>query len=129
MASKITKPLFIAGLLLIVCVAIFFSSEWNRAAFGSRGFEDNGSKFGIEIGSQYSEAEQHLLSKGLVPYDLEYNPKVSKAGIKKCHGHEYPDDVYLQAFDDDSWRRGIICVASKDNKVIRLSWHYGMFQP
>jgi len=129
MTSKKLKSVLFVGILLLLFIVVFFSSEWNRAAFGSSGIIDNGSKFGIEIGSSYSEAKQHLLSQGLVPYDIEYNPKVRATGIKQCHGRKYPDNVFLQAFDDDSWRRGIICVASKNDKVIKISWHYGMLQP
>jgi len=123
------KIMFLGSFVLTVILVMFFTNEWNRAAFGSQGYIENGSKFGIEIGSPYLEAKQNLLVKGLVVLNISYHRKLSKTGAQNCHGHEYPDNVKLEAFHDDSWRRGVICIASKDNKVIRLSWHYAMFQP
>jgi len=120
--------LIFTGVVLFL-VAVFLSNEWNRAALGSRGYIDNGSKFGVKIGSSYLEAKQGLLSRGLILYDPMEGQKLSETGTQRCHGQEYADNITLEGFSDHSWRRGIICVASKDGKVIRLSWHYGMLQP
>jgi len=121
------KTIIISLLALMgLVIAIFFSNEWNRAAFGSNDYIEKGTKFGITIGSPEKEAHWHLFSKGLLPFNL------SGGGIydeQTCHGHTYPKYTKVQAYADDSWRSGIICVASENGVVNRVSWHYAMFQP
>jgi len=129
MKSKTKMTLLIIGLIIVLSLTFIFSSEWNRAALGSQGYIDEGSKFGIEVKSSLEDAHKILESKGLYSYDLSENRKLSPSGLQNCHGREYPDDILLEAFSDDSWRRGIICIASSEGEVISLSWHYGMFQP
>lgn len=123
------KIVILVALVLAVLLAMFFMSEWNRAAFGSQGYINKGSRFGVEIGSPYLEAKEHFMSRGLIVYNPMEGQELTESNGKRCHGQEYSSDVTLDGFADDGWRRGIICMASKDGTVVRLSWHYGMFAP
>ncbi len=132
MLIKIKKRKKMLGMITFFCLvlaAIFFFNEWNRAGLlSSSGWIDVGKKFEIEIGSSPEAARTILISKGLEELDVSINRRSSKTGSQNCHGQEYPDHIRLDGFIDKSGRRGIICIASDENKIIAISWHYGMFQ-
>lgn len=120
---------FIASVLLVLSVFTFFvGNEWNRAAFGSRGFIEVGSKFQMSIGEEKQNTIKRLIDREFVNIstlglnDSHHNPQF-------CHGHTFSKDHDVQLWSDRSWRRGIICLAFKNEKLVRMSWHYGMFQP
>lgn len=116
------------GLALTVLFLLFISSEWNRAAFGVRDSIENGTKFGLTIGDSKQEVIDYLTARELTDgttlgiNEAHYNPQ-------SCHNHIYSDEFEVQVWDDNSWRRGVICVAFLDGKLSRMSWYYGMFQP
>lgn len=116
------------AILAFGLLVIFLSNEWNRAAWGSRGYIENGTKFGLSIGENKQKVIDYLTDKGLTDGTTlganytDYNPQ-------QCLGRIYRDEYEVQIWDDNSWRRGIICVAFLDEKLIRLNWEYGMFQP
>ena len=120
--------LTIIGIVLILSMTFLLSSERNRAAWGSSGFIESGEKFSIKIGKNKKEVTSHLMALGLRDVsevgknETHYNPK-------RCHGYTYSDEYTVEVWSDDSWRRGIICVAYKENNLERMSWNYGMFQP
>ncbi len=123
-----TKILSIIGVFLLAAITVFFGSEWNRAAFGSQGYIEKGEKFSVKIGAIRVDVINHLTAQGLV--------NISTLGIKEthynpqsCHSHIYGDEYEVELWDDDSWRRGTICTAFIDEKLTRMSWWYGMFQP
>jgi len=123
MPAKKTKWIISAAIILTISGIVFFSSEWNRAGFGSMGYISEGSKFGIGIGTELDTAHKQLKSRHIYEWDLANQPEHRQ----NCHGKEYPGDILLKAFHDDSWRKGVICIASQNGKIIAMSWHYGMF--
>lgn len=120
--------MFWISIIVISLAILFFSSEWNRAAFGSKGSIEQGEKFGISIGSNKQDTIDYLTARGLIDEtavginETHYNPQ---SCYNYIHGAEYEVELWA----DDSWRRGSICVAFIDGKLARMSWLYGMLQP
>lgn len=129
--KRVKKTIFILtiiGVILMLLMAFLLSTERNRAAWGSSGFIESGEKFSIKIGENKDKVTSHLIALGLHDVsevgknETHYNPK-------RCHGYTFSDEYTVEVWSDDSWRRGIICVAYKENNLERMSWNYGMFQP
>lgn len=122
------KTLVFTTTITVTLIVIFFSNEWNRAALGTEGYIDEGSKFGIEIGSNTQDVITRLIDRGLVDAadigknETHYNPQ-------ECHSRLYADDIEVRLLWDRSWRQGTICIASKSGVIVGVSWWYGMFQP
>jgi len=126
--SNVRKTMFWIAIIVVGLTVAFLSSEWNRAAFGTRGHLEQGERFGISIGDSKLEVADYLATRGLIDgttlgiNETHYNPQ-------SCHNHTYGDEYEIQIWDDNSWRRGVICVAFFDGKLARMSWDYGIFQP
>lgn len=112
------------GIVLVVLGAaalIFLADDFNRlGTFGSGGFIEAGSKFGVKVGEARSEASSKLVRRGLRP------GQPSSAG--RCLGKDYPADQTIDLFDDHSWRQGVICLGSKSGTVTSIAWSYGGWQ-
>lgn len=107
---------------------VFLSNEWNRAAFGSEGHIEKGTKFGLSIGDSKKEITEYLVDRGMIEKsgrganETGYNPQ-------SCHLHIYVEKYEVELWADESWRRGTICVAYLDGKLTRVSWIYSMLSP
>lgn len=112
--------------LLVIQIALFMSaceldmmhpSEFN-------GNIDKGSKFGVTIGDSIEYAHNQMLADG---WELRKNKTrpyvVTNDNPQECHGFIYPQQVEVRVYKDSD--RGIVCIANLDDKVIRLSWHFG----
>jgi len=101
-------------------VGLFLSNERNRAAFGSTGNIEVGKKFGVAVGDIREDAILHLKKLGL---ETAIFPN-----RQSCLGIIYDEDIRINILQDNSWRQGTVCIASKNEIVISLSWHYSFFQ-
>ena len=125
---SIKKVVIGIAILAFGLLAIFLSNEWNRAAWGSEGYIENGTKFGLTIGESKPEVAIYLTSRGLINEttvginETHYNPQ-------SCYNYIHGAEYEVELWRDDSWRRGSICIAFLDGKLARVSWWYGMFQP
>lgn len=128
--TKVNAMLLILLIFFCACFAYIFSSDRNRSAiFGARDYIEKGSKFGVGIGDDRELAVSQLISLGLKKGDNSYTRQYSENGLRTCHGKEFSNEHTIDFYLDRSWRRGNICLASLDGKVVHVSWNYGMFQP
>jgi hypothetical protein len=108
--------------MVVGAIFYFLSDEYNRVAvLGSEGSIDSGSKFGLEIGMLRSDADAILNTRGLELVESFYGGS--------CLNRSYPDDQRIEVWSDDSWRRGTICLASKNDTVDSIGWFYSWGQP
>jgi hypothetical protein len=117
---------FVIGLaaLLFFSYTLGFSryADFNRSGIlGSKGRVGTGSKFGIEVGENYSKAKALMTSLGFE------NPELTKVG--SCHGYDYGKEFELHLWFDNSWRKGTICIITSSDEVRYVSWSYGMGFP
>jgi len=115
----------IFGVLLLVMAglaAYLLSSELNRmAALGSEGFIQSGSKFGVHIGDNRTKAIEKLDRHGIKTESLPTEGR--------CLGRDYPTDQQINLLRDRSWRRGVICLASRDEKIVSVAWYFSWGAP
>jgi hypothetical protein len=126
--TNFKKVLILVTVLIVSLIVVFFSSDWNRAAFGSKGYIEQGEKFGLTIGDSKQEVIEYLVAKGLLDV-TKIEIRLTGHNPQRCHGHIYGDEYIVQVWSDSSWRRGIICAAFIDGKLVHLSWLYSMLQP
>lgn len=113
---------------LFLCMFLYGCDENAKIPLGSYGFIEEGTKFEISIGENIKIVDSKLTSRGLVIYErkeLPYN--VTNYNPQECHGFIYPENVLVSIYEDVD--RGFVCVASIDEKVVRLSWHFGRTGP
>jgi hypothetical protein len=126
-AEKMGGVIMRIGFLIIIAAVVggsilLLSSDLNRAAvLGSEGYIDRGSKFGIAIGSSANEAGQNLSRQG-----LELSPE---DGRSNCLDRRYDASHSVQVWEDNSWRRGTICLESYDDKVVSIGWYFSWAAP
>jgi hypothetical protein len=117
------KSKIITGIIVIVLLLFVLGSERNRAALfiNSDGYIEQGKKFGVEIGSPLATGVQQLISNGLKLYSE------TDGGV--CASRQFEPDYTLTVFSDRSWRKGGVCLISKEQKIIAISWSYNPFTP
>jgi hypothetical protein len=114
-------------LFVALGVLVYLSSDdSDRAGLigGSTGYITSGSKFGISIGMPLATARLRLAGRGLQPLDLAS----LHAPPHRCLGWAYPPDHTVEAWTDDSWRRGTICIASVHGAVASVRWHFNSLE-
>lgn len=121
-------------LFTIICLILFMlgwlsSSERNRAAFGSYGYTEQGQKFGVQIGSDRQNAIDFLINRGLIDISTLGFVKETSDDPQSCLGRKYANDTMVDILWDRSWRQGTICLASKSDVIVSVSWQYNMFAP
>ncbi|MDQ7020152.1 MAG: hypothetical protein Q9M33_13440 [Robiginitomaculum sp.] len=119
--SKKTK--IISAIIIGVVFLLVFGSERNRAALfiNSNGYIEQGKKFGVEIGSPLENGIAHFEQMGLSVYS------VTQGG--RCIFRQYNSNFMVTVLADDSWRRGGVCIVSKDNVIFGIGWSYNPFSP
>ena len=110
--------------LIIIGMLVFLSSdELDQAGFtSSNGHIESGAKFGIYIGMPVSDARQRLVSRGLSPDDLTIESHFVPP--QSCLHRVYGPDRHVEAWSDDSWRRGTICLTSTQGKITSVAWRF-----
>jgi len=129
------KPLKFIGywtcLSIVIYVAeylLFFrdTSEMAQAARSETDYRGRiiaGTKFGVTIGNSIEEVTTTLRRQN-VRYDEVFSKEQSRPN--ECHEYEYTNIDRIRIYSDDSWRRGILCVVVKNDKLVAMSW---FFQP
>lgn len=92
-------------------------------AFGSRGSIEKGQRFGVKVGDSREDAINHLENSDFRDVTL-LGPPIN-ANSQPCGGVVYADDNRVDYFSDETWRSGAICLVSKNEIVVRMSWDYG----
>lgn len=112
----------IAGAAGVYATRISRFAEFNRAGlFGSNGRISTGSKFGIKIGQDTGFAIREMES-------LKF-AEAAPTSEHRCHGYVYDRDRSIMLWRDMSWRKGVICIISFEDRVEFVSWAYGMGYP
>lgn len=124
--NLLANTVYVILFFLLVGGAVFFSTERNRVALGGRGSIEKGHKFGVNIGDLREDAITRLensdfLDVTLLLVSIRENPQL-------CQGVVYADDIKVDIFSDETWRSGAICLASKDEIVVKISWDYGFME-
>lgn len=109
-------------LLLLAAVAAgaayIGSDEYNRAGFfGSEGYIEAGSKFGIRIGMDHGAAVEKLRIDGL--------ELLEPAEPRNCLGRAISTIQRVELWWDKSIFGGVICLVSRDNLIVGIGWSFG----
>ena len=127
----ISYSVFLFSLVYIAAYILIFrdTSEMAQAARSEseyRGQITAGSKFGITIGDNID-----TVTTKLKKYNIRYNEIDTKeqSHPNECHGYTYKDIDQIRIYVDYSWRRGVLCVVVKDNRVVALSWFFQLGSP
>lgn len=120
-----------AGLVLLaICglglLAILVSDEFTRAKLAaSKGFTDDGSRFGVRVGMARDSAAEVLTKHG---YRLVMHDPPERLG---CPGQRYgPGEKAEIWFTPTPWqKRGAICIVTRDGAVDVISWDFSWDAP
>lgn len=117
-----------AGLIATYFLFVRDTSEMAqvaRSATDYRGQITEGTKFGVSIGDSVASVNAKLKEQRVI-YRETSTMEHRHQNPNKCHGFEYEDIDMIRIYADNSWRRGILCIVVKDNKMVAMSW---FFQP
>ena len=105
------------GAVLALLAVLFFLNERNRALFVSGPIE-KGARYGVKVGAPLEDAVAKLESYSLV--------RETPGSRSRCMGLYDRENGQLHRFVDDSWRSGVICIASENGKVTGIDSHFTM---
>jgi len=117
-----------AGRIALAAAVVFgaipperiLASEIDMAAMsGSHGEIRSGERFGIQIGSSHESAMKVLSALGF--HTSETTLPKNWACIDLERGER--EDMTF----DNSWRGGVICVASRDGRISAIGWNFSPF--
>jgi hypothetical protein len=109
--------LFLVG-IVGTAVALVSIDERNRTAlFNASGRVEKGSKLGIEIGLARDEAARRLKKRG-----FSFDRALQTPGA--CLYWTYTEDQLVERWSDRSWRRGTVCLAFREGKVVSIGWRF-----
>lgn len=108
--------------LVVVALGLsvmFLAEERNRALLlEPRGHIESGEKFGIRVGMTAARGESIATSQGLHLRELAPQP-VDVCGTRTSNPGEE-----MQAFRDDSLRRGYVCTFIRNGQVVAVAWTF-----
>jgi len=112
--------------LIIVSIGAFAAfvtlDERNQVVlFNHSGSTTTGAFLGVSVGMPRATAHEQLKKKGLV-----LQKSLAGGG---CLEWTFLDAQTVDVFQDDSWRKGAVCVASRGETVERLVWYFDPSQP
>jgi hypothetical protein len=112
------KGMIIAFVAIVGILAAFaISDPRNRGFFPPQGYVASGGKFGVRIGDELKPSITRMRSyKGVSII------KTQKGGT--CIFREYGPDYDISVFNDESWRMGVVCLVSKNERVAEIVWSY-----
>jgi hypothetical protein len=110
------------ALLIAGCVAfVVIDDNPRHAIFHPEGALSLGKEFGVEKGMTRTAAVGELTARGWNLVTSEYGGD--------CHGRHYPPSEILDAYYLTGVTKGVICVASSDEKVNALTWKFSWGVP
>jgi hypothetical protein len=108
----------LSSALVAVAIAAFLSVAENRdLLLRGGGYMESGEKYGVTVGLPTLDALKILKDRGYV-YNASYD-----GGL--CVLKRFPPGNRLDVMFDETWRKGSICVASKNGHVVGLEWAHG----
>lgn len=110
------------GLLLILVV----SDDRNRTALGltsAAGTVEEGEKFGVRIGMSVEEANERVQAGGFRRLSFRAESEPASCGGPSVN-RVIEDHEAARVYVDDSWRRGALCLISRDDQVVAIVWSY-----
>lgn len=122
--TKRTAWIAFSLLALAVLLAVPLSDEFTRASlFGSKGYKETGSKFGIAVGMGRDEATRVLLNHGFVLIEDSLDPNPAP---RSCEGSQQSVDQQVEYWSyDEGWRStAIICLESRNSSLRGFSWNF-----
>jgi hypothetical protein len=113
----VVVTIFVLGLIYVI------TDEFNRKyIFNPIGYRDAGSAFSVVVGQPRNTALNTLKNNDTLSlYE-------SRPG-NHCLTRRYGQEMDLDIFEDRSWRRGSICVASAGGVVVEVVWYYNFLAP
>lgn len=103
--------------------SLFLTDEMNRKfVFNPIGYREHGSAFSVTVGQSRPEAVNILKS------NIALSLYESRPGYH-CLTRRYNQQMDLDIFQDNSWRRGAICLVSSGGIVSEIIWDYNPLAP
>lgn len=121
---NVRKTVVIALLVTAIAgLSLFFTEELNRKwVFNPIGYIEYGSTLSVTVGQPRREAVNILKSSSALSlYE-------SRPGYN-CLTRRYNQQMNLDIFQDNSWRRGTICLVSTGEIVSEVIWYYNFLAP
>ena len=112
------KKLAISVLIVVSLIfSIALTNDINRAAFlFSSGNIVYGEALGISIGESRENAIARLEDSGLI---LREQTKTIL-----CRPSKGDEGVTYDLLRDSSWRSGMVCLGSKEDRIVRIVWRF-----
>ncbi len=115
----------VIGVIVVVLLAmsaIELANESTRAlVFRPNGVEERGSAFGVQVNDTRGDAADALARR-------HFTRVQTKAG-GRCLLRNFSSDYVLDLFDDNTWRKGTICIATREGRVEAILWMFNPFMP
>ena len=119
MSTGMTRSLKIGGVLVIVVavilLALLLSDPRNMGFFPPQSYITKGERFGVNIGDGIGPRITKLKAYDGVTL---YNSHLG--GV--CVFRAYSKNTKLFVFNDDSWRKGVICLVVNNERVSEIVW-------
>lgn len=112
----------VIGLPLIGFLTFVFIER--QYLIGTAGIISNGEKYGVSIGKSVDTARRIFETN-----NFEESPYYISSNSIGCLGFVETRPLDKIVFVDKSWRRGTVCVASKEGVVEYIAWRYSFFDP
>lgn len=111
----------LAGLAIAFAIVLIVSPLTRMGLIGSEGHITTGEFLGVKIGDSATSANEKMNRHG---FDF-----VDDYDGGECMGIEHLADIKIELYYDNSWRRGTVCIGSKEDKVVSIDWMYGLAFP
>jgi hypothetical protein len=86
--------------------------------------QNSGGHLGVRIGMSQVEADQRLMRLG-----LRHLVTTARSPVSQCGGRPIRDGELLDAWKDQSWRNGFVCLFHHDGHVAGIAWYFGPADP
>ena len=117
------KPAAIFIAIAFALLALFLADEFSRAAIaGSSGHIERGRRFGITVGESRETAASALRRRHIESVE-------PTSDFHGCFLQPAPPESEVSLYHDNSWRKGVICLITVDDKVTMIRWHYDWLAP
>jgi hypothetical protein len=113
-----TIALIAVGLFVLLMAMLIADERTRVALLAPEGVVEQGEKFGVSVGATREIAQGTLLRRG-------FDFSGSQLG-GRCVRHTYDPTETVDVLSDRSWRRGTVCVISRESHVVAVDW---LFMP
>lgn len=115
--------LAIVSLVIAVLAIALWRDEPLRLILsgGGDGTASTGKVLGVAIGDPRTSAKLALIERGLVQAGSQ------RGGV--CVKERFTSAQLVDVYRDESWRKGVVCVASVNETVVRVEWYFNPLSP